>query len=69
MFDYQKFGQDVKAYRKENKLTRQEMADITGLSTHTLDKIENGGRVHLQNIHAALKIIKRNILEYYKEPS
>jgi len=36
------FGKNLKNFRKNKKLTQSELAEIIGIETHNLNRIENG---------------------------
>lgn len=65
MFDWKKFGQDLKAYRIKNKYYYQDVAVSMGISVTTLKRIEEGKRVRLIHILKGLKVLGKQIGEYY----
>lgn len=67
MFNWKKFGHDVRSYRINHKYNIQDMSVALGVSATTLRRIEEGKRVRLIHILSGLKVLNKQIGEYYQE--
>lgn len=58
-------------YRIQRKYTQEQLADLTGLDTRTIQRIENGERnpsvESLAKLAKALNISDKDLLKYVKE--
>lgn len=65
-----KLGENLRRFREERSLTRENMAEILGLSVSFIEKIENGKKyMSLNNLTFAAKVLKFSVndLLYSKE--
>ncbi len=59
-------GQRIKELRKRNNLTQAGLAEIIGMETTNLCKLENGGQIPKEeNIEKIAKALKVNIKELF----
>ena len=59
-------GQRIKELRKRNNLTQAELAEIIGMETTNLCKLENGGQLPKEeNIEKIAKALKVNIKDLF----
>ena len=64
----EKFGQRVRALRKERGLSQEELADLSGLDRTYISGIERGLRnVALRNIEALAKALDVSISELFED--
>lgn len=61
-------GRRIKDLRKRNKMTQAELADIIGMETTNLCKLENGGQIpkeeNIMKIASALKVEVRDLFDF-----
>lgn len=59
MVDYQDFGKQVRAMRRKNSLTQEELAEKVGISASFMGHIERGTRVaSLETLIALCNVLK-----------
>ncbi len=59
-------GQRIKDLRKRNKLTQAELAEIIGMETTNLCKLENGGQIPKEeNMEKLAKALQVNIKDLF----
>ncbi len=59
-------GQRIKDLRKRNKLTQAELAEIIGMETTNLCKLENGGQIPKEeNMEKLAKTLQVNIKDLF----
>lgn len=59
-------GQRIKELRKRNNLTQAKLAEIIGMETTNLCKLENGGQIPKEeNIEKLAKALKVNIKDLF----
>ena len=62
-------GQRIKELRKRNNLTQAGLAEIIGMETTNLCKLENGGQIpkeeNIEKISKALKVNIKDLLDFW----
>ena len=60
-------GYTIKAFRKQNNLTQEKLAELIDISTHAISSIERGiNSPNIKNLEKISKILKIPLSEFYK---
>ena len=66
---YRVIGKNIKKFRKENRLTQQNLADMTDLSREYICDIENEKRnkhLTIKSLGKIAEALKMNIIDFFK---